>query len=213
VTTTLSPELELIGHDLEVAFRRLIVRRQRRRRTLRIIGATVTLAAIFSAAAVASGIGPDLQLDPTKWTIFHRGEVDGGKAAYVHATENASGRHSLFIVEHDADLDRYQAFLLHERIVDAGNAAEAESDVRTRTEPGTLCTPEQLTRAEVVALQTLRASFAPGTNANATKERVDNAVRESFGATRCRGLEYATEQARFVFAGIQPESMLMAGAR
>ena len=210
---TLSPQLELIGHDLDVAVRRLIARRQRRRRTVRITCATLTVAAIFSAVAVASGIGPDLQLDVSKWTVLHRGEVEKGRAAYVHATENATGRHSLFMVEHDADLDRYQAFLLHERVVDFGNSAEVESGVRTRTEPGALCTPAQLTRAEVVALVALRTSFSPGTGADATKHPVDDAVLAAFAGTPCRGLEYASEQARLVYAQTQPASMLMAGAR
>jgi hypothetical protein len=209
----LSPELERLGHDLDVAVRRLSARRRRRRRTVRITGAALMLAAIFSAVAVASGIGPDLQLDPSKWTILHSGEVDDGQAAYVHAIEPATGRHSLFMVEHDAALERYQAFLLHERVVDAGNAAEAESGVRTRTEAGALCTPAQLTRAEVVALTTLRASFSPGTSADATRQPVDDAVQTAFAGTPCRGLEYASEQARLVFAGVQPASMLMTGAR
>jgi hypothetical protein len=209
----LSPELERLGHELDVAVRRLSARRKRRRRTVRITGATLMLAAIFSAVAVASGIGPDLQLDPSKWTILHSGEVDDGQAAYVHAIEPATGRHSLFMVEHDAALERYQAFLLHERVVDAGNAAEAESGVRTRTEAGALCSPAQLTRAEVVALATLRASFDPGTPADVTKQTVDDAVRAAFAGGPCRGLGYASEQARLVFAGAQPASMLMAGAR
>lgn len=210
---SLSPELELIGHDLEAAMRRLVMRRQRRRRTFRVAGGTATLAAIFSAVAVASGVGPDLQLDPTKWSILHRGNLDGGRGAYVHATEKDSGAHSLFMVEHDASLDRDQAFLLHERLVDAGNAAEAESGVRTQTEPGPRCSAVQLTRAEVVALATLRASFAPGTAANATRPAVDEAVRASFVGAPCRGLEYAGEQARLVYSGTQPQTMLMPGAR
>ena len=210
---TLSPELELIRCDLEAAIRRLVARRQRRRRILRVAGATVTLAATFSAVAVASGIGPDLQLDPTKWAILHRDQVDNGKGAYVHATENATGRHSLFMVEHDADMDRYQAFRLHERLVDAGNAAEAQSGVRVRTEPGTLCTAAQLTRAEVVALTGLRAAFAPGTSAATTQRSVDEAVRAAFADAPCRGLEYAGEQARLVYSGTQPTTMLMPGAR
>jgi hypothetical protein len=135
---TLSPRLELIGHDLDVAVRQLIARPQRRRRAVRITGATLTVAAIFSAVAVASGIGPDLQLDPSKWRIriLHRGEVDNGRAAYVHATENATGRHSLFMVEHDADLDRDEAFLLHERVVGFGNAAEGGNTARLDTDGG-----------------------------------------------------------------------------
>lgn len=210
---TLSPELELIGHDLEVAVRRLIARRRRRRRMLRIGGATFALAVTFTAVAVASGIGPDLQLDPTKWTILHRGEVDSGHGAYVHATEKATGRPTLFMVEHDTGLDRYQAFLLHERLVEAGNAAEAESGVPTHAESGALCTRAQLTRAEVLALATLRASFAQGTPADATKHRVDEAVRAAFASTACRGLDYASEQARLTYAGVQPDSFLMPGVR
>ena len=211
--TTLSPQLELIGRDLDAAVRRLIARRQRRRRVTRITAVVVGLAAVFSAVAIASGIGPDLQLDPTKWAILHRGEVDNGRALYVHATEKATGGHSLFMVEHDAGLDRYQAFLLHERVVDAGNAAESESGVRTRVEPGPLCSAAELTRAELVALANLRSGFVEGTPADATKQPVDDAVRAAFAAKPCRGLEYAAEQARLVYAGVQPVTMLMEGAR
>jgi len=209
---TLPPQLELIGHDLDVAVRRLIARRRRRRTAVRVACLTLTVAATFSAVAVASGIGPDLQLDPSKWTVLHRGEVENG-AGYVHAADKVTGTHSLFMVEHDGDLDRYEAFLLHERVVDLGNAAEAESGVRTRTEPGALCTPAQLTRAEVVALATLRTSFSPGTSADATKQPIDDAVFAAFAGTPCRGLAYASEQARLVYAQTQPAAMLMAGAR
>jgi hypothetical protein len=208
---TLSPELELIGHHLDAAFARLVARRRRRRRAARIAGATAVLAAAFSTVAVASGIGPDLQLDPTKWTILHRGETDQGKGAYVHASENGTGRQSLFMVEHDAGLDRYQAFLLHERLVDAGDAAEAQSGVPVLTETGALCTVAQLTRAEVVALATLRTSFPAGMPADATRQRVDDAVRDAFAPNVCRGLRYASEQARLVYAGVQPDSLLMLG--
>jgi hypothetical protein len=38
-------------------------------------------------------------------------------------------------------------------------------------------------------------------------------VRDSFADAPCRGLDYASERARFVFAGIEPRSMLMPGAR
>jgi hypothetical protein len=210
---TLSPQLELIGHHLDTAFTRLIARRQRRRRAFRIAGATLALAAAFSAVAVASGIGPDLQLDPTKWTVLHRGEIDDGQGAYVHASVNASGRQSLFMVEHDAGLGRYLAFLLHERLVDAGNAAESQSGSSVPVEAGALCTAEQLTRAEVVAMATLRTSFPAGTPADATRPRVDDAVRDAFVPTVCRGLRYASEQARLVYAGVQPDSLLMPGVR
>ena len=211
--TNLSPALELIGHDLDSAVRRLIVRRQRRRRTLRVTGAVLTVAAAFCTVAVASGIAPDLHLDPGTWTVLHRGEVDGGKGAYVQATENGTGRPSVFMVEHDAGLDRYAAFLLHEQTLAAANAAEADSGTQTRIEPGPVCTRAQVTRAEVVALGTLRASFAPGTPANSAAAQVDAAVRADFRDTPCRGLEYAGEQARLVYAGNQPAALLMPGAR
>ncbi len=211
--TTLSPALELIGRDLDAAVRRVIVRRQRRRRTLRVTGAALTVAAAFCAVAVASGIAPELNLDPGTWTILHRGNVDGGKGAYVHATENGTGRPSVFMVEHDAGLDRYAAFLLHEQTLAAANAAEADSGTQTQIEPGPLCTRAQVTRAEVVALGTLRASFAPGTPADVTAAPVDAAVRADFRDTSCRGLEYAGEQARLVYAGNQPAALLMPGAR
>ena len=209
----LSPQLELIGRDLDAAVRRMVARRQRRRRVVHVVAAALGTATLFSAAAAASGIGPDLQLDPTKWTILHRGDVDEGKAAYAHVVAKADGAHSLFMVEHDAGMDRYQAFLLHERVVDAGNAAEAASGVVNRIEPGDLCTAQQLTKAELVALATLRSTFAAGASADATKQVVDAAVGAAFASTPCRGLEYASEQARLVYAGTQPLSMLMPGAR
>ena len=107
----------------------------------------------------------------------------------------------------------YDAFLLHVRAVDAGNAAEAASGVKTRVEPGALCTRAQLTRAETVALAALRASFAPDTPPNATKHGTDEAVHAAFTGEPCRGLDYASEQARLVHANVQPASMLMPGAR
>ena len=161
-----------------------------------------------SAAPWLYGIAKNLL-----WTILHRGDVDHGRGAYVHAVDKATGGHSVFMVEHDAGLDRYDAFLLHERVVDRGNAAEAESGIATRTETGPLCTRAELTHAEAVALATLRASFAPGTPAEATRAPVADAVASAFAAAPCRGLEYAGEQARLVYAGTQPSSMLIPGAR
>ncbi len=210
--TDLSPELELLGEDLHAAFGRHVARR-RRRRFLNVAGASFLAMLAFAAVAVASGIGPDLQLDPTKWSILGGGSVDGGKASYVHAQRKDDGGHSLFMVEHDAGLDRYQAFLLHEKVKARANAEEEAAGVPVRTEPGALCTQAQLTRAENVALDTLRASFAPGTTPNAAKSAVDKAVRGAFGDSPCRGLEYAGETARFVYAGIAPVSTLMPGAR
>jgi hypothetical protein len=205
---TLTPELELIGHDLDIAVRGLIARRHRRRRTVRLTGATLTLAAIFSAAAIASGIGGDLQLDPTKWSILGGGTVDNGRGAYVHAKRTSDGSNSTFLLEHDAGLPAYQAFLLHERTL---AAAQDSSPVPVQAEQGDLCTPSALTRAETVSMSTLRAQFPPGTNGDATKGAVDSAVRAAFAGSSCRGLEYAGEQARLVYAGVQPASKLMPG--
>jgi hypothetical protein len=42
---------------------------------------------------------------------------------------------------------------------------------------------------------------------------VDGAVSAAFQDGPCRGLEYAGERARFVYAGVEPRSMLMPGAR
>jgi hypothetical protein len=210
--THLPAELELLGEELHAAFGRHIARRRRRKR-LNAAGAGVLAALVFAAAAVASGIGPDLQLDPAKWSILGSGEVDGGKASFVHAQRKDDGSHSLFMVEHDAGMDRYQAFLLHEKVKARANAEEAAAGVRVRTEPGELCTAAQLTRAENVALDTLRVSVAPGTPPNAAKPAVDGAVRGAFGQSPCRGLEYAGEIARLVYSGIEPEAGLMPDAR
>ena len=210
--TDLPTELELLRVELHAAFGRHVARRQRRRR-LNVLGAGVLAALTFAAAAIASGIGLDLQLDPAKWSILGSGSVDGGKAAYVHAQRKDDGSHSLFMVEHDAGMDRYRAFLLHEEVKAAGNAVEADSGVPVRTEPGELCTAAQLTRAETVALDTLSAGFAAGTGPNATKRAVDEAVTKEFGYRPCRGLAYAGEIARLVYAGIEQSANLMPGAR
>jgi hypothetical protein len=208
----LSSELEVLGSELRTAYGRHLAGRRRRRR-LNVAAASALAMLAFAAVAVASGIGPDLQLDPTKWTILGGGSVDGGKAEYVHAQRKGDGGHSLFMVEHDAGMDRYQAFLLHERVKAAGNVLEAKAGVPVRTEPGEFCAAAQLTRAESVALDALRASFAPGTSADATRQTVDRAVGAAFADGPCRGLEYAGETARLVYAGIEPLANLMPGAR
>jgi len=107
-------------------------------------------------------------------------------------------------------LDPYQAFLLHQR---TRAAADASSPVPVRAERGEVCTAAELTRAETVALQTLHDSFPRATAPRATKEVVDAAVAAAFADTPCRGLEYAGERARFVYAGVEPRSLLMPGAR
>jgi hypothetical protein len=202
----LSPHLELVGHDLHRAY----ARRVGRRRLLRTTGVVASLAAVFGAVALASTIDADLQLDPTKWSILGSGSVDQGRGGYVHGERRNDGSHSTFMVEHDAGLDRYDAFLLHER---TRAAADASSPVPVATEAGKLCTAPQLTRAESVAMSTLRASFAPGADADATKRAVVAAIAAEFARTPCRGLEYAGEIARLVYAGAEPETGLMPGAR
>jgi hypothetical protein len=134
-----------------------------------------------------------------KWTILGGGSTDGGRGAYVHAKRTVDGSHSTFMVEHDAGLAPYAAFLLHER---TRAAADATSPVPVQTEPGTLCSPNALTRAETVALGALSA-FPAGTATNVTRQAVDQAVAAAFRDAPCRGLEYAGEQARFVYAGIE----------
>ena len=124
-------------------------------------------------------------------------------------TERGSFSNSTFMVEHDAGLTPYEAFLLHER---TRAAADATSPVPVQTESGALCTPDALTRAETVALRALSA-FPAGTAASATRQTVDRAVAAAFRDAPCRGLKYAGEQARFVYAGIEPSSLLMPGAR
>lgn len=201
--TELTPELAALGRDLTAGFNRLLARRRRTRRRVRVVAATVALFGAFTAIAVASGIGDDLQLDPTKWTVFESGSVDGGKAKYVRAHAKDGSGDSTFILEHDAGLERYEAFVLHERAVAAARGAV----------PGALCTAEQLTHAEQVAMSALRAAFAPGTAPEVTTATVDRALETEFAGELCRGLDYAGERARWVYAGVEPKSMLMPAVR
>jgi len=201
--TDLSTGFDELERDLRGGLTRFTARRRRRR--MATVGVVATLGAcVLSAAAIASAVGLDLELDPTKWAILDRGSVDDGQGEYVRARDRQSGGESVFMVERDAGMDRYQAFLLHERLKGAAGA---------RVEPGALCTAAELTRAEVVALGTLRASFPAGTSANTTKTAVDDAVAAAFAGAPCRGLEYGGERARFVYAGVEPKAMLMPGAR
>jgi hypothetical protein len=201
--TELSSELEQLGRELTAALARRVERRRRTRRLLRLGAVSVVVFCAFAAAAFASGIGADLQLDPTKWAIFERGSVDGGKAEYVRAHSRSGEGDSTFMVEHDVSLSPYDAFLLHERVVTAAGGDD---------ERGPLCTTIQLTRAESIALQVLRETSAPGSNVDATTSVVDRALSTAFAGSACRGLEYAGERARFVHAGIEPRSTLMPGA-
>ena len=171
---------------------------------------TLALAGAFCTAAIASGVVGDLQLDPTKWSVLGGGDVDGGRGAYVHAKSLDNGSNSTFLLEHDDGLVPYQAFLLHEKTL---AAAQASSPVPVRVEAGDLCSAAALTKAEQVALSTLISGFAQGAPADASKQAVDNATQAAFADAPCRGLEYAGEQARLVYAGVQPRSTLMPGAR
>ena len=202
-------DVDGIGLDVTTAYRRRLDRHRRRRRIGRTGGVALLVASVFATVAVASGLGPDLQLNPAEWSILGRGSTDGGRGEYLHARRVGDGSQSTFMVEHDAGLSPYEAFLLHER---TKAAADATSPVRVRAEAGPLCTPAQLTGAELVALATLER-FAPGTRADATQAAVDGAVASAFAEHPCRGLEYAGEQARLVYAGVQPRTLLMPGAR
>jgi hypothetical protein len=199
-----------IERDLTAAFARRLERRKRSNGRMRMALLTLALAGAFCTAAIASGLAGDLQLDPAKWSFLGGGDVDGGRGAYVHAKALESGTSATFLVEHDDGLAPYQAFLLHEKTL---AAAQASSPVPVRVEPGELCTAAAVTRAEQVALSALSSGFAPGTGADASRQAVDGATQAAFAGSPCRGLEYAGEQARLVYAGVQPRSKLMPGAR
>src|SRR5262249_27464015 len=134
LVTELSTELDAIGIEL----RRAYAGRLRRRRLVRMTASTGALLALLAATAAAAA--GDLQLDPAKWTIVGGGSVDNGQAEYVHAKRVDGGGTSTFMVEHDGGMDRYQAFLLHEKVK---AAADGTSPVPITTEPGALCTREQ----------------------------------------------------------------------
>jgi hypothetical protein len=198
----MTTDLQALGDDLFVALKRRAVAMRRLDRRLRVAALAVGALGLFAATAIASGIADDLHLDPTQWSILGRGSVDNGKAEYVHAQRKSDGSDSTFMVEHDAGLAPYEAFLLHEKTLAAAGA----------TETGALCTRQDVTRAETIALAALRSTFPSGADADATKATVDTAVRAAFD-TPCRGLEYAGEQARLVYAGVQPVATLMPGVR
>jgi len=182
--TALTPDLEMIGAQLQHAY----ARRLRMRRAVRLSAVAATVAATVAVTAVAAT--GDLQLDPTKWAIVGGGSVDNGRGEYVHARSLQDGRPSTFMVEHDAGMDRYDAFLLHERLKDA---ADATSSVEVPQEPAALCTRGQLARVEQETLDALRANAAPSSPAD------------------CRGVAYGVELARHVFTGVEPAENLMPG--
>jgi hypothetical protein len=188
--TELTTELELIRQDLCRAHDR----RLRRNRRMRAGFATAAAALAVAAVASASAIGLDLNLDPARWVTVGRGVVDDGKGEYVHARSVEDGGPSTFMVEHDAGMNRYDAFLLHERLK---AAADETSPVPVMPEAGPLCTREQLTRIEQAALDALRANASP---ADAT------------AGEGCRGVAYGIEIAQRVFTGVEPAANLMPGA-
>jgi hypothetical protein len=187
--TELSPELQLIGSRLQHAY----ASRLRRRRFARTFAALGALAAVSTVTALAAT--GDLQLDPTKWQILGSGSVDDSRGEYVHAKNLQDGGHSTFMVEHDAGMDRYEAFLLHERLK---AEADSTSPVRVATEGGTLCTRDELATVEQEALDALRANASP---------------EAATAGTSCRGVAYGVEIAGRVFSGIEPASNLMPGVR
>ncbi len=201
-------DLVALEQDLRVAVERRIERGRVRRRRLTVSSVAALITTGLCAAAIASGIAGDLGLDPTKWEVLGGGSVDNGRGGYVHAQSKEDGSNSTFMVEHDAGLTPYGAFLLHEATL---GAAQQTSPVPVKPELGELCTATQLTRAESVALASLQATFPLGTDLDLTKSTADDAVAAAFAGTVCRGLEYAAEQARLVYAGIMPTSKLMPG--
>ena len=206
----MTTDLEAIGRDLQHALEQHLDKKRRRAHRVRLAGLCMAATGAFATVAYASGIGPDLQLDPSKWSILGGGTVDDGRGAYVHAKNRVDESNSTFMVEHDSGLPAYQAFLLHQKTLAAANAS---SPVPVRFEPGAICTPDAVTRAESVAMVALRAGFSPGANPDATRTAVTTAVAAAFKDAPCAGLEYAGEQARLVYSGRQPESTLMPGAR
>jgi hypothetical protein len=206
----MTTDLEAIGRDLQHALERRLRKKRRRSQRVRLAGLCLAATGALATAAYASGIGADLQLDPSKWSILGGGSVDDNRGAYVHAKNRDDGSNSTFMVEHDAGLPAYQAFLLHQKTLAAANST---SPVPVRSEPGALCTPDAVARAETVAMVTLRAGFTPGASPDATRVAVMGAVAAAFKDVPCVGLEYAGEQARLVYSGRQPESTLMPGAR
>jgi hypothetical protein len=177
-----------LGRDLQRAVGRQIARRAHRRRVATASALSVVAVGILSTAALASGVLPGLDLDPTKWEVLDRGEVDG-QASYVIARDRQSGEESTFLEERDAGMDRYEAFLLNRR---------TRSAARLPLEAGPVCTAEELTRIEIAALEALAAGAS---------------VTEALRPFACSGVEYGAERALGVHEGTEPVEMLMPGAR
>src|SRR5437867_364409 len=82
------------------------------RRKRRLVRSVIAVAAVASAfVSVAAASDPDLLLNPAKWIVLDSGSTDSGRGAYVHAKRIGDGSQSTFMVEHDAGLSPYNAFL------------------------------------------------------------------------------------------------------
>ena len=88
-------DLDAIGRDLVAAHALRLQRTHKRRRALRTAGLTLAVACAFAAAAAASDIGPDLQLDPTKWTILGHGSTDRGGLSRDHRKQSRGDRRAV----------------------------------------------------------------------------------------------------------------------
>ena len=195
---------ELLGRDLHAAVERKVATRRRLGRAARAGAVALALTTFSTAVAVASTGVSFGDLDPTKWTVLGRGEVDG-RASYVNARNNETGDEATFLEARDAGLAPYEAFTLHQRALAAAGSLPNEARAT--------CTADELTRAEIVALETLAGIGPPGLPKDAATARVDAATRAAFGDQPCQGLQYAGERARWVYAGEEPESVLVPGAR
>jgi hypothetical protein len=118
----MTTDLQALGDDLFAALSRRAGTTRRRGHRLCVAALVVGAVGVFSATPIASGIADDLNLDPTQWSILGRGSVDNGTAEYVHGQRLSDGSHSTFLVEHDAGLAPYDAFLLHEKTLAAAGA-------------------------------------------------------------------------------------------
>lgn len=177
----LSPQLQALGTDLQTALARFQGRRRRRRRVAVLAAAAM---GVFASAAVASDIGPDLQLDPTEWAIVARGgDSDGAK--YVKAERRDDGRTSVFLVVPDDGLrDRYDAYLWWRRTAERAGALP----------PGGACTRETIAEVQRRAL-----AGEPAATIQAD--------------VHCDGVDYAIGVAQSVASGAEPRVNLMPGAR
>lgn len=195
---------DALGRDLHAAVERKVATRRRLTRAARAGAVVLALTTLSTTVAVASTGVSFGDLDPTRWTILGRGEVDG-RASYVNARDNQTGDEATFLEAREDGLTRYEAFTLHQRALAAAGSFPNEA--------GATCTAVELTRAEIVALETLAGIGPPGLPKDAGTARVDATTRAAFGDHPCQGLHYAGERARWVYAGEEPESMLMPGAR